>query len=86
MEEADKTAVVPQEAAGAALVEPPFEGAEAPDPIAEPGNLKKFHICHYSTSRNFNEIFSLINYFPDCFMMAVLFLNRIKDTESNINV
>lgn len=38
MEEADKAAVVPQEAAGASLVEPPFEGAEAPDPIAEPGN------------------------------------------------
>lgn len=40
VEEADKSAVAPQEAAGAALVEPPFEGAEAPDPIADPGNLK----------------------------------------------
>lgn len=48
VEEADKSAVAPQEAAGAALVEPPFEGAEAPDPIADPGNLKKRRsfICH----------------------------------------
>lgn len=47
MEEAEKPAAAPQEAAGAALVEPPFEGAEAPDPIAEPGQFDWFDIHHY---------------------------------------
>lgn len=43
VEEPDKSVVAPQEAAGASLVEPHFEGAEAPDPIADPG---KFHSSH----------------------------------------
>ena len=44
MEEPEKPATAPQEAGGAALVEPPFEGAEAPDPIAEPGQSSRLCI------------------------------------------
>lgn len=37
VDDTEKPTVTPQETGGAALVEPPFEGAEAADPIAEAG-------------------------------------------------
>ena len=52
VEEAEKLAAAPQEAAGAALAEPPFEGAEAPDPIAEPGGSNRINCHHYLEERH----------------------------------
>lgn len=41
MDDAEKTATTTQESVGAALVEPPFEGAEAAESIAEAGKLTR---------------------------------------------
>lgn len=41
VDDAEKTATTTQESVGAALVEPPFEGAEAAESIAEAGKLTR---------------------------------------------
>lgn len=41
MDDAEKNRTTTQESVGAALVEPPFEGAEAADSIAEAGKLSR---------------------------------------------
>lgn len=41
VDDAEKTTTATQESVGAALVEPPFEGAEAAESIAEAGKLRR---------------------------------------------